>query len=646
MSIDFAIKDIVRKKNQTYPYILTIALVIALAEFLIYFTTSLGLNLILRVDTSQNGDINQQTYLSGAVNVVYSQFNTLVVSLVIILAFMIVVGITTTIIIFKKRDIAIMKAIGTLPGRLYGFYLLEVYIIFLIGFVIGIIFGLIAFGVFSLIMFLLGNTIIFHIDLYYTTVLFISCIIGIFVVSGYTLRQIGNQKIIQTFSKDIPYNYDASKGLTKIPRWISSHGFNLKIAVVNTVRRKGEFVRYFFIFSMIFLIIFTLALGSFVLSSSSRTWINKSQGENIIVIGHEDVVDAYSEMYEMYSDTSISIDEDDIDFIDSKYLFNSSDISEIKIIDEINEIDKRLIKFCDVEELDGYYFYQDQEGTKNYRKVGQQRDGNFPIIGVKPDDLIQDFEIEGRWFDDDDDHDNMTISDGLAYSFFDYPLDQSLKLTNLGHRYHISGVLVDSFYRGDVGYVDLDEFQEDLNFTDNVINIVLLEFESGTYDDIKEDLEAIIKRTLGEDYTYLRLDKIFEENLDYLSNLTLYPLVLIIFMAVVGIVSLYNYQKGGIIEKSKDFLIMRAIGTKNKSLKRILFIENLFVIIPSLLFSMGFGMLINSVILFDRVTLPPLYIPLMIISILFGILIIFNLLSLVPIMRKIKTFTIKDFEVY
>ena len=204
MSIDFAIKDITRKKSQTYPYILTIALVIALAEFLIYFTTSLGLNLILRVDTSQNGDINQQSYLSGAVNEVYSQFNTLVVSLVIILAFMIVVAITTTIIIFKKRDIAIMKALGTLPGRLYGFYLLEVYIIFLIGFVIGIIFGLIAFGIFSLIMFLLGNPIIFHIDLYYTTALFVSCVIGIFVFSGYTLRQIGNQKIIQTFSKDIP----------------------------------------------------------------------------------------------------------------------------------------------------------------------------------------------------------------------------------------------------------------------------------------------------------------------------------------------------------------------------------------------------------------------------------------------------------
>ena len=129
------------------------------------------------------------------------------------------------------------------------------FIYFVIGFIIGIIFGLIAFGIFSLIMFLLGNTVIFHIDLYYTTVLFILCIIVIFVFSGYTLRQIGNQKIIQTFSKDIPYNYDASKGLTKIPRWISSRGFNLKIAVVNTIRRKGEFVRYFFVFSMIFFVI-------------------------------------------------------------------------------------------------------------------------------------------------------------------------------------------------------------------------------------------------------------------------------------------------------------------------------------------------------------------------------------------------------
>jgi len=640
MSIDFAIKDIIRKKNQTYPYILTIALVIALAEFLIYFTTSLGLNLILQDKT------DNQYFLSGAINKVYSQFNTLIITLVLLLTFIIVVGISTTLIIYKKRDIAIMRAIGTLPGKLYGFYLLEVYIIFLIGFILGLIFGLIAFGIFFLIMHLLGFSLIFQLDIYYTTALFSSCIIGIFLISGYTLRQIGTQKIIKIFSKDIPFNYDASKKLTKIPRWLSSYGFNLKIAIINTIRRKGEFIRYFFIFSMIFLIIFTLGLGTFVLNTSSQRWIQKSQGENIIVIGHEDVVDTYSEMYEMFSDPSINVDEDDIDFISSKYLFNITDIEEIYRIDEIKEIDKRLIKFCDVEELDGYYFYTDSGGTKTYRTVGQQREGNFPIVGVDSEDIIQDFEIEGRWFDDEDAHDNMTIGDGLAYSFFDYPLDQSLRLKNLGHRFHISGVVIDSFYSGNAGYVDINEFREDLNFNNSEINIIIIEFKKGTYRDFKEDLEDLIKNKLGSEYTFLRLDEIFEENITYLSTLTLYPMLLIIFMAVIAIISLYNYQKGSIMEKAKDFLIMRAIGSKNKSLKRILFLENLFVIIPSLLFSLGVGMILNSVILLERVTLPPIYIPFLLISMLFGILIIFNLLSLIPIMKKIKSFSIKDFEVY
>ncbi len=642
MSLDFAIKDFVRKRSQTFPYVLTIALVVALAEFLIYFTTSLGLNLILRVQE----DSDNEYYYSGAINLVYSQFNTLILSLVIILAFVIVVAITTTLIINKKRDIAIMKALGTLPGKLYRFYLLEAYIIFFIGFVLGIIFGLVSFGIFSIVMNLLGFTVFFHIDIFYTSVLFFSCFIGIFVITGYTLRKIGSQQIVKSFSKDIPYDFDASKGLTKIPRWLSSYGFNLKIAIVNIIRRKGEFLRYLFIFSLIFLIIFTLGLGAFVLSSSSQEWIRKSQGENIVVIGHEDVVEAYSEMYEMFSDPEISVDEEDINFIDSKYLFNLTDIIDIKNIDEIENIDERLINFCDVDELDGYYYAPGEEGTSSYRIVGQQREGNFPILGVDPEKLIQDFEIEGRWFDDEDAYDNMSIGDGLAYNFFDYPLDQSMKIKDLGHRFHISGVIIDSFYNGYAGYVDIDEFQEDLNFSNNEINIILIELKSGTYDDIKEDLEDLIKRTLGPEFTYLKLDDIFEENLNSLSSLTIYPMFLIIVMAAIAILSIYNYQKASLIEKAKDFLIMRAIGIKNKSIKRILFIENLFVILPSLLFSLGVGMILNSVILIERVALPPIYIPFMIFSILFGILLVFNFLSLIPIMKKIKQFSIKDFDMY
>ncbi|MFX1340741.1 MAG: ABC transporter permease, partial [Promethearchaeota archaeon] len=421
----------------------------------------------------------------------------------------------------------------------------------------------------------------------------------------------------------------------------------IKIAIINTSRRKNEFIRFFIIFSLIFLIIFTLGLGVFVLNTSSQEWIKKSQGENIVVIGHEDVVDKYSDMYKMFSDPSISVDEDDINFTDSKYMFNKTDLVEIENINKVDKFEARLIKFCDVEELIGYYYYSEEGGGGGgYRTVGQDRKGNYPIIGVDPDEIIQDFEIEGRWFDEDDAYDNMTIGDGLAYNFFDYPLDQSMKIKDIGHRFHISGVIIDSFYSGYAGYIDLNEFQEGLNFTTNEVNLVLLELKTDAYSDIKDDLKDFIRAKLGTEFTCKSLDEIFQQNINYLSYLTIYPIVLIILMAIISILSLYNYQKAGLVEKAKDFLIMRALGSKKKSLKRILFLESLFVIIPSLLLSLALGMIINSTFLFDRAYLPPLYFPFIGIAGLFGIMIIFNLLSLIPIMKKIDKFNIKDFELY
>ncbi|MFX0071243.1 MAG: FtsX-like permease family protein [Candidatus Hermodarchaeota archaeon] len=646
MSLDFALKDFYRKRKSNFPYILTITLVIAITEFIVYFSTSLGLNLIYRTTIFSNSNIDNEYYFSGAINRVYTQFNTLILIMVCVLSFLIVVIITTTIIIHKRRDIAIMKALGTLPGKLYRFYLLESYIVFLLGFIFGLILGLGAFGIFALIMGILRYKLFFQVDLIYTPILFISCIVGIFIINGFSLRRIGNQKIVSSFSQDIPYSFNASKKLTIIPRWLSSLGFNLKIAITNTVRRRNEYIRFMLVFTTIFLIIFTLGLGAFVLNTSSQRWIENSQGENIIVIGHEDVVDNYVEMYAMFSDPSASVDEDDVNFLKSEYLFNRNNTIEIEAIDEVKEVEERLITFSDVEELDGYYYFTDEEGTGGYRIVGQQREGNFPIVGVNPDDILQDFEIEGDWFDEDDEHDNMTIGDGLAYNFFDYPLDQSMRVKDLSHRFHVSGVVIDSFYGGYAGYISINIFREELNYTNGEINILLLEIDDDSYKDIKNDLKEIIKDNLGSDFTFYYLDRIFKKNLDYLSNLTLYPIILIIIMGIVAVLSLYNYQKAGLVEKAKDFLIMRALGTKRKSIKRILFFESLFVIVPSILLSLSIGMILNTTILLERAYLPPLYVPFIGIGILFVLMTVFNSLSLIPIIKKIDQFNIRDMKMY
>jgi len=614
-----------------------IALVIAFTVFLINFISAIGFNSFISYS------YENAFYLSGGISMVYTDFTTLILILMLIMAFAVVIIVTSTLIITKKRDIAIMKALGSLPNKLYSFYLTEAYIMFIIGFVVGIIIGFISYGIISIIASLLGIVSSFQVDFIYTPILFFSCLGGIYVVPGVILRKIGTQNTIRLFSKDIPYSYDASKKLTIVPRWLSSIGFNFKISVINTIRRKGEFKRFLIVFSIISLIIFTLGLGSSVLRNSSQEWIEKSQGTDVIAIGHRDVIQNYTLMYDMFSSPDIIITENNIDFLDPNYLFNLTVVEELKNVSEIEKIDQRLINFFNATELDGYHYFVDG----GHIVSGQQRSTVLPITGLNISEMIQDFEIEGTYFEEADTF-YMMIGDGLSYNFFDYPLDQSMRIEELGsgHSFHISGVVIDSFYSGFAGYIDLEVMQGELNFSSNQINLLLLKVKSGEYSKVIGDIELIINGNLGDNFSFVNLNHTFENNYEFLNNLTLYPTIIIIMMAIISIISLYNYQKGNILEKAKDFLIMRAVGSQNKSIKRILFLEALYIIIPSLLLSLGIGMILNSAILLYRAYLPNISIPFIISGILFVAFLIFNYLSLFPILRKIKKFTIKDFDMY
>jgi ABC-type antimicrobial peptide transport system permease subunit len=640
MNLNFALKDIYRKRDQTYPYILMITIVIAFAVFMIAFTGSHGFDAIIQ------GNWGSGLFFSGSMSNLYFQFSNLILDMIFILAFIVVVVIATTLIANKKHDIAVMRALGTLPGSLHGFYLLEVVIIFIIGFILGLIFGIISFGSFALITTFFGFTVAFQFDLFYLFVLFTACFLGVIVVPGLSIIKMGKKSIIKSFSKDIPYDYNASKGLMFIPKWLSRIGFNLKMSVVNTIRRKGEFQRYLALFSIIFLIIFTLGLGTVVLGTSTREWIHKSQGDNIIAIGHQDTLNYYAQMYQMFSNPGIFIDESDINFTSSDYLFNISQLAELKSLAKIEQIDERLIHFCNITEKPYLKLISLPDPPySDYEQIGMDRNGYYPIIGVNSSNIIQDFEMSGNFFTDQNFNDYMVVGEGLAFNFFETVFDQKILIETLNTTLSISGFAIDSFYCGYAGYIGLDVIQNELNLNSGEINLVLLKIKQGTYESIKNDITNTTNK-LGANFTHTVLDGIYNANLNHVYSISQYPALLIVVLAVVGILSLYNYQKGGVMEKARDLLIMRSIGAKKKSLRRIINFEGLFVIIPSIMLSCAIGMIVNSVFLFDRVYLPPLYVPFAVVSLLFILSVIFNYLSLIPIIRKLRRFSIKDFDIF
>ncbi|MFO8020018.1 MAG: ABC transporter permease [Promethearchaeia archaeon] len=645
MSLDFALKDLFRRKKQMYPLLFAIILIIALSQFIIYFSNSLGLNLIFKNGYLQQRTFSNKYFFTGATNLIYSQYNTLILVMILILAVVMIIIITTKVIRSKKRDIAVMKSLGTLPERLYGFYLLEVYIMFIIGFVLGLILGIGSYLIFSALLSSFGYSFSFQLDFIYTPLLFIICIIGIFLSSGYKLRKLGTSNIIQTFSKDIPHDYDASLKSTIIPRWLKKLGYNIKIAVVNTSRKRGEYRRYLVLFTLLMIMVFSLTLGSFVITNSSQEWVSNSQDENIIAVGHEDVLEKYEKMYEMYSAPSVFVNESDIDFLKEEYLFNLSKMDGIENSEAVSQVDPRLISFCKMKEIQGInYVTNDTSG--GYELVGENRKGNFPMMGVIPEKIIQDFSVDGHFFTEEDAFENMTIGDGLAYNYFENPFKQRLSLPNLNLEFHISGIVFDTFYSGYAGYIDLAEFQEANNVESEQGNIFLIKTSQTPTEEFRGILTEYIDSNLDDGFTFLELDESFSQNQLYLLNLLIYPIILITFLGVIAVFSLYNYQKASLVQKVEDFQIMRSIGAKKRSLKRILYLEAIFIILPAIFLSLSFGMIFNALFLIEQPTLPPLSIPFVLAGLIGLVFLIINYLSLHPLLKKIDEFNITDFTMF
>ncbi|TFF97399.1 MAG: ABC transporter permease [Promethearchaeota archaeon] len=630
MSIDFALKELYRKRKVIIPYILTISLIINMSLFFIHFLTSLNLSALF----SQQ-QYNNIYFFTGATFVIYSQFFSLLIILMFILSIVVIMFISYTYIKNKKADISVMKALGTLPEKLYEFYLIETFFIFIFGFTLGFTAFLIAYFFFIEILNILNFNIFFQINIFFTALLFILGLISCLITAGWLLRKIGKSKIFDSLSKDVPFNYSFKK-LKYIPKWLSSKGKNIKHSVLNSVREKGRFRRYLFIFGIIGLIMCTISLGAFVLDTTSRSWINKSQASqssNIIAIGHKDVVNNYTDMYNMFSDPSIFITEDDIPFNDEKYFFNFSQIQSVQSLEGIQKIDERIISFCDIQEQQTLYI--DEEG--DYHFIGQTREATLPVIGINVSSIIPTFEfLQGNFFTQENASDMVTISDGLANNLFETPMLQEIAFTNLEKTFGISGVIFDTFYSGYASYIDINEYKSLLNTSG--INLLLLELDSYNLTQNLAQINEIITLHLGENFTAINLRSHFEKNLILINTLTIFNIILLISISIISLFSIYQFQKGDLTEKLNDFLIMHAIGSKLKNLKRILFFEGLFVIIPAISVSFAGSLIINSLFLFDRsiVVMPSILLPLLIYGIILLGFILLNYLVLIPLMKKIK----------
>jgi ABC-type antimicrobial peptide transport system permease subunit len=642
MILDFAIKDFYRKREQTFPYMYVIMIVVSLGIFLMNFLTSIGYNILVQENFNQTGSSNPY-FFSNSIGLHFTNYFIYLIGLVLVLVFIIIISITTTLLSFKQKDIAVFKSLGILPNIIYNFYLAEAFLLFFLGFILGLLTSSIAYGIFISILIVLNFKLTFQFNLVFIFILFGVCLFGIYFVSGSKLRKMGLQKVSENLSGEITFE-TSTRTLIKVPDWIYKLGPNLKIALTNIKRKKQDFFRILFVFGFVCLVLFTIGIGTINIGEHSQRWINQAQGDNIYAIGHEDVLTQYSKMYEMFSDPSLMVSPQEINFTQSDYLINEYEVQNLK--DQIGlKIDQRLITFEPVKEVPGYSFSEKQNiNDSGIVSIGKNREGIFPVIGIRRESMCQNFSFEsGDFFNNSNLEKSIVIGDGLSQNLFEKPLEQKLIMKEIERTFEISGVLRDTFYSGFVSYIDLNIFQEELNMS-NFVNMLLINLQEEAQDNTISIIEEFIENTLGSDFIIISLNPIFIKNLDFVSSLLIFPISIGIIILFVTVFSLINYQKAGLLANAKDFIIMKAVGAQNNLIKRILNIEGIFIIFPAILYGFILGLFLNVFIIFQDIPLASPTLPLILIPILFTILTTINYNSVNMIMKKVRALNIKDLK--
>jgi len=116
---------------------------------------------------------------------------------------------------------------------------------------------------------------------------------------------------------------------------------------------------------------------------------------------------------------------DQIDYLKSEFIISESLVQKLDTIQGVHKVDPRLILENSVREIPGI-IPDPVEGIKAVI-IGNNRVEDALILGVEPENVVNEWLIFGRTLEEDDQMSTM-IGDSLAVNIFDNAFNQSIKV--------------------------------------------------------------------------------------------------------------------------------------------------------------------------------------------------------------------------
>ena len=591
----YASKDLKRRPFRSTLVLISLTSIVASTTFIFLFG-----NVLLDVSLySMTGT------LSSSMGMFFTTFVWFILLLVFALGAVVVSSTVSLEMVTRRRDIGLMKAIGTTLDYIFDFFMAQSVILLLASVVLGVTFGTLFYMVGLVWLSSYLTNVQFSMEF---PLLQIGILAAVYIFAGYFSAQKPIYDAVQE-SPSLALNPDVGSKVTK-SGFLDSFGLAFRIAAKGTGRRIRGTRRTMLSLFLSFTIASLLWMGGGVVETTSRSYLMRSMGTNVIGIGDSNLLDRYYEAYSPYGTPLNS----SFDFLETSHMINTSLLTELDGVLGVLAIETRLLMFSDVQEGPGIIF---NPLIDDYTIIGDDREGSALLVGVDWSSTISDWYFEGTRANDTE----VWLGGTLADEMFVDPLVQSLGFG--GYSLSVSARAFDTLNGGNMAIMDRSVLQTYAGVTGSNLALVQVDY----YD------ESVISQieSLAQSYGFaiFRQQAVLEENIEAVHTIWILLNPLAMMALVSAFLSLLNYLLVSVFGRLRDYVIMRSIGAKPSFIARVMIAEGLDMGVRSGVPALLVAALLSIYTLIPEAAVPTLaYLPVSIVTIFISMLVVILLASI------------------
>ena len=543
--------------------------------------------------------------LSSSMGMFFSTFIWFILLLVFILGAVVVSSTVSLEMVTRRRDIGLMKAVGTTLDTIFDFFMAQSVILLLASVILGLTFGTVFYflGMIWLASYL--TNVQFTMDFPFIQ---LGLLAAVYMFAGYFSSQKPIYDTVQE-SPSLALNPDVGTKVTKAG-FLDSFGLAFRIAAKGTGRRVRGSRRTMLSLFLSFTIASLLWMGGGVVETTSRSYLMRSMGTNVIAVGNSALLDQYYDAYSPYG-TPLN---DSFDFLESSHLINTSLLEELEDVLGVVDVEPRLVVFSDVQEGNGILW---NDLINDYTIIGEGREGSALLVGVDFVNTISDWYYEGTRPNNTE----VWVGGALAQELFVDPLVQSLGFE--GRSLSVSARAFDTLNGGMLAFMDQNILQSAVGVNGNNLALVQLDY----YDESVISAIEVLAQSYGFDI--FRQQPVLDENIAVIHTIWILLNPLALMALVSAFLGLLNYLLVSVFGRLRDYVIMRSIGAKPSFIAKVMIAEGLEMGVKSGLPALFVAALLSIYTLIPEAAVPTLaYLPASIVTIFISMLAVILLASI------------------